>query len=416
MQISHLSNKILKKENNDTWVYALTLFFLFPFGLLFYSFNNIKEYWAKNAFWAFITYFGFTFVIISEGNDAYQYWLDLNNMYYDRTTVSEFFSTFYSTHSGIDIFQPLITYLVSFFTNSSKVLFAVFGFVFGYFYSRIIWLLMKLNEYKLDINISILIFCCALVIPFWFIGGVRFWTASIIYIYAILHYIFSARKNKYLLLIILTPLVHFSFFLPATIFGIYYLFGNRLYVYYLLFIMTIFVSELDITYFSDLATSYFPELLKERVTGYLNEDYATSVKENSLSLNWYVNLYINLLTWFNRVIISLIFFYLAKKKNIPLLSFSLLFSAFANILITVPSGSRFLTISNMFLLATIIILYKRFNTRIKKIIIVGFPVLLFFCLVSVRLGFDSMSPFLFIGNPIISTFLENNFAIIDLIK
>ena len=44
---------------------------------------------------------------------------------------------------SIDFVEPLISTIVSSFTSNYKILFAIYGLIFGFFYSRNIWILLK---------------------------------------------------------------------------------------------------------------------------------------------------------------------------------------------------------------------------------------------------------------------------------
>ena len=123
-------NTSLKKES---WPYTLVLFFLLPFALFIVALKKSNYSWAKNVVWAYIIFFGFTFVIYGTGSDSYQYWLDLKRMYDNNISFKELVSGFYYSSQNIDIFSSLLMFVVSKFTDSPKVLFAVFGFFFGFF-------------------------------------------------------------------------------------------------------------------------------------------------------------------------------------------------------------------------------------------------------------------------------------------
>jgi hypothetical protein len=90
----------------------------------------------------------------------------------------------------------------------------------------------------------------------------------------------------------------------------------------------------------------------------------------------------------------------------------------ANISRLVPSGGRFITASNLFALA-IIILYIQHGpkeTLLSKIIPISIPILLLYCVIQVRISFDTMGVFTVLGNPVSVLFFNKDIAIINLIK
>ena len=185
MQIS--SNK------NSSTAFILTL--VFPFGGLIYTLNHWREKWAKNTFWLACIYLGAVFIylpegtVLGEGADAGRYILDLLNMYNSNMSLSQIIGQYQINQRTMDLYQPLMTYLISRFTDNGHVLFTVFAIVFGYFYSRNIWyILEKLPNKKLG-WLTILVAIYFLICPITQINGVRMWTALHVFVYGMMPYI-----------------------------------------------------------------------------------------------------------------------------------------------------------------------------------------------------------------------------------
>jgi hypothetical protein len=127
------------------------------------------------------------------------------------------------------------------------------------------------------------------------------------------------------------------------------------------------------------------------------------------------------LEWFIIVVLSLIalnyqFLFSKLDKAKSYLSFILLFGAFGNILNTIPSGGRFMTLFSFFAISFIVIYYKNMYGFVKNSIVLGVPVILLFIIVSFRLGFDYVNIFALVGNPLTTLFLDNEISLMDLIK
>ena len=145
--------------------------------------------------------------------------------------------------------------------------------------------------------------------------------------------------------------------------------------------------------------------------------------EAEKNANWYAVLYSNGIFWFTRIALIILFIKKRKelKKNQPLFSlfcFSLLFFTAANLLASVPSGGRYLTIAAFLSMSTIVIYY---NVAIKdkffqRFIILSVPVLLLFIIVSIRFGFYTLSVNTFFGNPITAILTDYNISMNDIIK
>src|SRR5690606_20695017 len=111
--------------------------------------------------------------------------------------------------SYLDFAAPVITFVIARFTENYAILFGTYALIFGFFYSRNIWFI--LDRMKEDIKPAALIvfIMICLLVPFWSINGFRFWTATHVFIYGMLPYMFLEKHPKYLLIASLSVLFHF---------------------------------------------------------------------------------------------------------------------------------------------------------------------------------------------------------------
>ncbi len=402
-------------------LFAYVLFLIWPFFASLLSFKEYKKGWAKNMVWLFVIFYGFTFVILDEGMDSNVYRENFLIYTLNDYSLSEFISTLYSESSKIDILQDLLSYLVSKVTDDYHILFALYGLVFGFFYSRNIWyLLSRALPYLKDINI-IIITCFVFVVGFWQINGFRFWTATHIFVFGMLPFLFE-NKKKYFLVSALSVFVHFSFVVPLAIVLAYYFIGNRLTIFFYFFVVTFFLNEIDISLIRD-NLFYLPDLFYDRTYSYLNEDYKIIRVEQRSNYNWYALYYRKFFNWVLFILSTIIFYSGRKiiKQNYGLLqlfSFALLFFGVANILSSIPSGGRFVSIAQLLLVASVF-LYIQLETNLKAVrsaVLFSTPVILLFIAVSLRIAFETISLTAVAGNPLISLFGENDLSLINLIK
>ena len=156
------------------------IFFLVsPFLGFIQAFKYYKEDWAKNSVWLFVIFYGYT-MFRPEIMDSTRYVVNLINLYNRPMTWDIFIANFYSDDTGtVDIYQPLVTFILSRFTKDGNILFAVFGIVYGYFYSRNIWLILDLCKgAKIEWKLWVVIISFICVLGFWNLNGVRMWTAA----------------------------------------------------------------------------------------------------------------------------------------------------------------------------------------------------------------------------------------------
>ncbi len=411
------------RQSRDYITGQWIIFFIWPFGALLNSFKNINKKWAANILWAFCAFFGFAMNTASESVDYTRYvqWLEIMSQRgFDFKALTNMM--FIETNAFVDIVQPFTTFIIAQFTNDGRILYAFFGAIFGFFYSRnILYLSSRINIKKSLWSVALLILF-SIIVPFLEINGFRYWTAAHVFLFGALPYLFEKNK-KYLIWVWGSLLIHFSFFLPAVIFTIYIFFGKRLNIYFILFIVSLTVSELDLRGLSNTLSLYAPEFLLPRISSYLNPDYAERISAHIAETNWYVG-------WSGRglryaVTILFIFSFISLRNKISknelalnLFSFSLLFTAFANITSLVPSGGRFMSISFFFSIAFLVILIQKYEffKKIKPVLIVSIPALLLFFVVKLRMGFDFIGLAAILGNPFIAPLFKNDFPLIDLIK
>lgn len=405
----------------------LLFYFIWPFGSFIASLRNYRFSWSKNIFWLFCIYFGFVFVVAEdkEGSaDSSRYAAQLEFMHSQSVNFDNLLRAIYNPLDGYtDIYQPTTTWLVSIFTDDPKWLFALFALIFGYFYSRNIWLLLENSKNRLTWFAFLIIMGFALVNPIWNINGVRMWTAAQIFIYGVLHYTLKRKKIKGLLWIASTALVHFSFLFPISIFAIYIVLPSYTLFFFLFFIITSFVNEINLFALRD-SMSFLPAVFQPKVNTYTNVDYASSITEQATQYRWHVKFAqlsgrIVIYSW-----VIIMFFdqkkWISKRHDIEgLFLMALFIGGWANIASLVPSGGRFLNLANLLFFASIFV-YLMSNSKqmnnIRPMILGTVLFLLFYLVFQFRVGFDYISYLIFIGNPVLAFFMDEQTPLIHFIK
>ena len=408
-------------------VYSWLFFLMSPFLSMIFAFKDYFLPNAKNIFWAFCTFYGLTFAIGTESSssDITRYILELQSLHgQSQYSIADIIQYFISS-GEVDILRTIISYIISRFTGSAAVLTMVYGFIFGFFFSRNIWYVFGLLEGKLNYFEKISLLALVLVVPIWFLNGFRMYTAFHVFLYGLLPYIFE-NKKKSLWFVYLSFLVHFSFLVPISILLTYLVLGNQLKMYFIIFIISIFITNIDVSIVNQYAEQYMPTVLDERTSGYRDEDKVAQLKENieNSAKNWYAIWYRKILVW--ALILLLFYFFLFANpliKFIPewkkLFSLTLIYYSTANILMNLPSGGRFLSIS-IFLTLTMLILYLnqfKNDSKLKSLLLLLSPAFLLFIIVSFREGFYNTSVSTILGNPLIAIFTAGeNVSLNDLIK
>ncbi len=421
-----------RRDNNSYFIITLLL----PFVGLIYALSRWREPWAKNAFWWACIYLGAIFIfcpvgtVLGTGGDGGRYVLELMAYHNSQTDLISMISYERQIGGSLDYYQLLVTFIISRFTDNGHVLFAVFAFVFGFFYSRNIWYVLERLPYKKLGNLAILVSLFFLVCPITQINGVRMWTALHVYVYAMMPYLFEKDKSKVWFLV-LVPFIHFSY-LYVSIIGLVYVLlsvkykvgnGFVLRLLWMFFIITMFINSINLDAVSSVMEEMAPDSYQNRIGMYLDDEVLDSNKEVASQANWYITLSGLIKTWSYNILLILILPCLRRniQKNSYLTNiyaFTLLLGGIANIMALVPSGGRFQTLTAMFKIPLILLVVMSIpkSDRFRTAVNISLPVLLLPLVVDFRRLLDFYGISLLLGNFITVLFWDDNFPIIDFIK
>ena len=195
--------------------------------------------------------------------------------------------------------------------------------------------------------------------------------------------------------------------------------------YFFFFIATFFISEINLEFFNNIIENFAPEGIQDRTSGYRNEKYVEIYRESTEeSRVWYARWYGTALKWSVMGFLVVLFFqgkdFLKRNKNwLTLFCFTLLFYGVANLLSSLPSAGRFVSIANLCALTFIILFVQNnlYGLVLERFIWSVLPALTLYIIVAIRIGLYSMSATAILGNPIISMFfVGEHISINDFIK
>jgi hypothetical protein len=354
--------------------------------------------------------------------DSARYAEDLKEMHANLLSFEHLSSLFYKDTGGfVDVYQPLLTWIVAVFTDNAHVLFMLFAMVFGFFYVQNIWIIFNNLNYKLTFIIFIFLLAFALTNPIWNINGVRMWTAAQVFVFGALQYFLNKKKSG-IFWCALSTIFHFSFFFPFTVLLIYLIIPKLGLVFFIFYVLSWTVNFVNI----DLARNYFsylPGLFQTKIAPYQGEAYVQKVMDSTGNYSWHVEYAKQAIKWFIFVWVIFVYFYKNKwktenKELYNLFLFSLFIGSIAQSFALLPSGGRFLIISNSLFLAvfTLLLTYSFFIERVRFFKIATIPLLLFWVVFAIRTGFEYIGISAFIGNPISALIFEDQIPFISFIK
>ncbi|ODS62990.1 MAG: hypothetical protein ABS41_07400 [Arenimonas sp. SCN 70-307] len=395
-----------------------------PFVAVVLAVMRPRDPASRNLVWIFTVYFGAAFYIAADsGFDSVSYAEWLKEMHQAQFSLRHLIGLFFVQGSQYqDVYQPLLTYAVSLLTDERWLLFAVFGVLFGYVYSRNVWFLIDRIPARFGLLVGFLLLAYAFHINIGAgLNGVRMWTALHVFVFGFLHYHATGRK-KYLAIILATPLIHFSFWLACAVTAAYFLvrrFGIGVYVF---FLISMLGAALEFSTVQALM-GYLPLPIEERAAGYMGAVAANPdvMGDRMNSAIWFLQL--------NNWLVMAFFTFgaswmvwrgcLSNEGLVrSLLVFGMLLYGVINLVSYIPSLGRFYALAEMLLLAAIILFVASGagRKRLDRQVLSGASLLLVLNLalgVRFMLGFASI--WLLLGNFFIAPFVSADQSLYELI-
>lgn len=370
------------------------------------------SYWSENSLkYGVPIIIGFVGTSIHYYGDSVKYCERF--LEYTSFDVTDFLINLYENKT-IDFGVPLISFVTAQFTQSPKILFFLFGIIFGHFYSKNINLAIKLCVKDIKHrDIKFLLILIAMVIPFWDgVNGIRMWTAAHIYIFGVTNF-FLNKKGKTFPYLFLACCFHFSFIFPFVWFISYlgllkFKWANGK-IFLILFLSTTLVTIFDFELIKGIIENSTPKFLSSKLIDYTNEDYILKVEDKIEGKSFHAKYHMLFLKL--PVIILLINNYYQESKNTLkridsqlFTYFILFFFSFSNLLSLLPSGSRFLKIA---MILAILKFIKDFNPYKRNIYNYFLIPLFFWLVIQLRTSFYVLSVYSIFGNPILLFYVES---------
>ena len=383
----------------------------------------MKQRYTENIIWFFCAFFGSTFTISNEGMDANRYRDFLKSIYENPVSWSDFTNgLFNGTYGRGDYIEPLLRYITAQFTSDYRVLFFLFGLIFGFFFSRNIYFFFKHASLKNKPLTLTLCLYLVLIVPFWNINGFRFYTAFHIFIYALIHWIHYNKKTYASLFLILAIFTHVSYIIGVILFLLFLLIRKKILLITFFFLSTFLFVQLDL----ETIISYLPtqELgsLDIYIKGYIKSDKYKLREAFVQNRAWFLTLNEYLMKFL--MVVWAMYLLLLKRdflKNTTIgqmAVFAILNYSFITVIIDIPSMARFYFISYMILGGIMILLlnHVRWNFFDRATYLISMPSIILFIFIQLRIGLDYIGFSTLLYNPLIVWFFENKIALSDLIN
>ena len=359
----------------------LPLFLLWPFGSFLLALRSIPSRKSGFIYVLFTTLFGYAFSFTTISADSYRVAWGFTNSHY---TIEKIFFN-YSIGAITDVYKSLMYSLTQLFSENPKVLFALFGFVFGFFSYISLKLILDIKWKQRDKFVAIIAlvyFASNAIIN---INGARFYTAAIIALCAIIN-LYYYNRRIWIIALVATIFIHFSYLFIVPVIILFYFLRSFLFKskntpkwIYLAFYVGFFLSFLSDTNLLnvDFLSGVLSTSVADKVELYNSSELSERYEERgetffhtvSRSFSTIVKVYLFIIVLYikrrlkNDVVLS--------EKLQMLFSFVLLFFAITFALSIVPSGGRFITIANQLFLFFLVHYYLIDNSKNTKRLIIG---------------------------------------------
>lgn len=216
--------KNLLNKNHNKYTIALNLsltilFIILPISAFLLAIITFKNQFSRIIFVLFWGLCGFSKNLI--WSHDYTFWT-MEFIRYEGTTFRDFVETKILTlgSESTDFIYSLFLFIMSKITNSSAWFWFLTNILFSLLYVKCYTIIFRNYQYNnLYLFILLLIFIFFIPITAY---GVRFWFAALIYIYSIVR-IITLNDKRYIFILLMSSLIHFSFLIPTGAFVYYQL-------------------------------------------------------------------------------------------------------------------------------------------------------------------------------------------------
>lgn len=345
------------------------LFLINPFLSALYSVKNIKDGVSSHFLYLWFLIFGIGFCAMSESADSFRYVEDF--MIEHRYTWAQYvyqINEYLTFESNIkDIYTLTVNVFVGAFTDNYHWTFFIYSIVFGFFYIKSMQVFLAHSKVYNNVIFYLLLFIFCFSNPIFNINGVRFWTASWIGVYAVLKAVLD-KKVYYLLLLLVTPLIHGTFSIWIAMVLCSFLLGRFHVVWKVLFVVSSFVSAVSFLSVLDNYSDFLPQFMQNQIWAYTQSDEALKKMSGELTeqLPLYAQVFNALPTYFMLIMSYIVVFnrrlFMSTPKSKQLFNIYVAMATIANFLSGIPSMGRFLFL----LIPLLVVLWAMNDDKLRQ--------------------------------------------------
>lgn len=346
----------LKERKNDFGIGKAVLFILSPFLSFLISLRDLSSKSSYCVLIGICLLFGLNYNVTNDRSAEH----NLDGSYYRElferdyvgsvTSVQDILDNYFSFSSekNTDVYVDIVSLLVSRFTSNYHLLFLVYAAIFTFFMLKSLKYLLTSTEFQNGSFVCLILVFLFLQNDIFNINGVRFWTAAWISVYSLFKF-FLDNKKVYVLLALITPLIHPSFFLFLFLLIFSAVFNNVSSKLGTLLLISIIISPFLILLVQLVDYNYFPVFFVRYLDLYTSDVAIREYGERSLSSMYYI--VSTLFRAASLVYVNILAVKISKKVTkdsnfYSLSNFLILFIIFCNLTTLFPSiGVRFIVLT-----------------------------------------------------------------------
>tara|TARA_B110000211_G_C14089961_1_gene558490 strand:- start:84 stop:1385 length:1302 start_codon:yes stop_codon:yes gene_type:complete len=305
--------------------YHLLLYLISPIMGLIYGIRTKNQKYVRWSIFIFVFIYGAVLHPSHLGDGATHF---ERLSYYSHLSFSQFWNDLISILSFIptqftndDPYIHILSYVTTGIFNRPSLFFVGVAFVFAYFYSGAIVMLLSYVNWKSKYNKFYFTFFLVFLLLWQNPGhmqSVRLGTAIWVVIYAIMAY-HKTNKIKYVILLLLTPLVHFAFLIIILPFCLVLFTGYRKpMLYFIVFMISILSTNLiNSSRVNDVLSQ--TEIGVKKVKSYTLDDARiesfAEFREEQVEKSRFYKVYQANNTHYNVLTVFIIFIFLFSRKK-----------------------------------------------------------------------------------------------------
>ena len=384
---------------------SIILFLFSPVLGLIEAFKDLRSKKSRNVLFVFCLCFGLCFSVGVERFEGSMDGISMRSEFEDSKDMTKaqyvsYLQDYFEFDTGAqDIYIVTVSYVVGRFTDNYHYFFLVLALVFAFFQLKCLRYFVNEENYT-NTAICIILACLFLWNNIYNINGARFWTASWIGIYCVFKMLYD-KKPLYILLSLITPMIHASFAVFPVVMLLGYLTGKMDKPWMLLFIaswvFSVFAEDFHIQHFGNID---LPFLIERKV-----EVYTEMETVQGSGFYWVQLLFSSLSRHYIDLIIILIAFNkkrLSDPRADSIVGMMIVLATLANFGMIIPIvGRRFFAVNYALVAYSFLVL---FGDRKYKLIVYLLPLFWFMNLYYLAKDVMAVLDLGFLLPPIVSFF------------